>query len=69
MAECLSKTDELGKEGLLRERVHSNNLELDVELLEQFHSLNAANQRGIIAALSIFLSGREEAASDHQSIC
>lgn len=22
MAECLSKTDELGKEGLLRERVH-----------------------------------------------
>ncbi len=26
MAECLSKMDELGKEGLLRERVHKPNL-------------------------------------------
>ena len=65
MVECLSKMDELGKGGLLRERVHNN--DLDAELLKQFHSLNTANQISVIAALSIFLSEQEEAVSDHQS--
>lgn len=36
MAECLSKTDELGKEGLLRGRVHKPNLMRVAQELSKF---------------------------------
>lgn len=62
MAEYFERTFELGKEGLLREGVHSNDIEKN--LLEQFQELHIIEKKNIIAALLMFLSAQEEDAFD-----
>ena len=62
MAECIKQTEESKIEGLLREGVHSNDIEKN--LLEQFQELHIIEKKNIIAALLMFLSAQEEDAFD-----
>ncbi len=51
MAECLSKTDELGKEGLLRERVHK--IQQDDLIVFRWLEKQISNKKAITACLLV----------------
>ena len=55
------RTDQAGKEKLLREEVHKP---IDNEILEEFQRLTAENKMKVIAVLSEFLSEQEGVPSD-----